>query len=140
MQFPLTFTNAQLADIARAIPDFPNLYAASDDQCDDPILDVFAEYDGFDSCTPQLRAHLESLGFVYTPNDDPKLTSVTIPSREAFAELCKITLAIEEEYESGEDMPTWDRFGLSGDDDVDYNSSYFDPFIHAVDHYLTTNP
>jgi hypothetical protein len=132
-----------LSDMSRADPEFMNLFAGSDDQSSDPRLDVFTHYNGFDTCRPLLLEHLKSLGFVYTPNDDESLSSITIPSLEAYRELCDICSKISSEYDDPNPAydypaqpPTWARFGLGGDDDVDYNSSYFDPLLHIIGFYI----
>ena len=45
-----------------------------------------------------------------------------------FADIRVLTDKIAEEYDdedlSGDELPTWQEYGLSGDDDVDYNSGY----------------
>jgi len=47
-------------------------------------------------------------------------------------EISDVAEAIVVEYDSEEEKPTWDRFGLSSDDDVDYNGSYIEAVVEIV--------
>jgi len=47
-------------------------------------------------------------------------------------EISDVAEAIVAEYDSEEEKPTWDRFGLSSDDDVDYNGSYIEAVVEIV--------
>ena len=129
LTYPFTITNARLAEIAcDLMPEFADIYAASDDQTDDPILDVFLEYDGFDSCTAALREHFNLLGFSY----DADTQTYTVRDADTLKAVSAITSAITTEYDSEGPSPTWEQFGLRGDDDVDYNSSYFAPVLDVL--------
>jgi len=83
--------------------------------------DAFA---GYVTClTHHLEEHLrDTFGFTLT-EDRKSLTFNT----DTFDAITEIAEAIQEEYDSlNDESPTWDKFKLSGDCDVDYNGTYLD--------------
>lgn len=45
--------------------------------------------------------------------------------------------AVQEEYDANdEETPTWDEYGLTGDDAVDYNGTYLDTVLDAIRFYM----
>lgn len=72
----------------------------------------------FADLTPKLVTRFAELGLKRIDDDHLAFDPAQLAEVEAIAE------RIVNEYEDGDDMPTWEQFELSGDDDGDYCGSH----------------
>jgi hypothetical protein len=91
--------------------------------CDDEVAG--AARGALSGVAPQLRDHLTTLGMRW---DDK---GVYIDSEIALDAANDIFEAIQEEYGT-DSAPTWDRFDLGGDDDVDESGSIPQCVVNAI--------
>ena len=103
--------------------------------------DVFSQFlTLISSATPKMRKFLKSKGLYYHPKSKTLYYSPenTNTIRE---ETGKIVDEYEGESEFDPEDPesTWERYGLGGDDDVDYNGSYIDAALDALDDFHSKN-
>jgi hypothetical protein len=116
MQYPVTFTWEQLAELPTAAEHFDwagldqHMYAKG-------LAEVIQDYsaylipiDGFG----RLATYLVNIGFIVTEE------GVTVLNREALYTADALLHQVMLEYDETETTPTWELFGLSGDDSVDY--------------------
>lgn len=116
LHYPLRLTWAQIAELPGAADAFCWDPSMIDE--DTPDLAAFiAVYATAYHNSPHLKTNLEMVGYLTDPTD-----GIDILDRACVAYAGELFYQITDEYDRiGQDpMPTWVRFSLGGDDDVDY--------------------
>lgn len=113
------FANANAEMLENSIGVFP---------CDD-VFEADDLLQFIHSCTPSIGEFLHEHG-LFVDGD----TIYYAP--EQYDVIGELTARVVNEYDSADRrMPTWRKYELSGDDDVDYNGGYIDTFIDLLNAY-----
>lgn len=122
----ITFTLRQIADFAAAHPEIAeDLMGCADD--DETHLDRVMYY--LSEARETTFARLAELGLKYTPAEDDDAGTISLHDVDSMTLAYRLIDEIDYEYDATKpknELPTnhWQNLGLSGDDAVDYNSSY----------------
>lgn len=134
----ITFTLRQIADFAAAHPEMAeDLMCSADD--DETHLDQVMYY--LSEARETTFARLAELGLKYTPGEDDDAGTISLHDVDSMTLAYRLIDEIGYEYDATKprnELPTnhWQNLGLSGDDAVDYNSSYLSVVFDLVHEML----
>lgn len=116
LRYPLKMTWAEVAALPGAAEAFSWDLSMSDD--DDPdLVSYIANYSVAYKNSPDLNTQLEMVGYMTDFID-----GIEIADRAAVSYASELFYQVVMEYDhiGEESMPTWERFGLKSDGDVDF--------------------